>query len=124
MPQEPLEIHRPQRRHAVPGIVVGIIEALLCILSAADWASLGVRINAIAPGNVETAMTAKLTPQERVAVLALPIPTLYGEDKLMDPADIASSIVFLVSQQAHGINGIILFCDGGTDALLNTEKVY
>jgi NAD(P)-dependent dehydrogenase (short-subunit alcohol dehydrogenase family) len=91
---------------------------------SAYWASQGVRINAIAPGNVETAMTAKLTPQERVAVMALPIPTLYGQDKLMDPADIASSIVFLVSQQAHGVNGIILFCDGGTDALLNTEKVY
>ena len=91
---------------------------------SAHWASQGVRINAIAPGNVETAMTAKLSPHERVAVMALPIPTLYGEDKLMDPADIANSIVFLVSQQAHGINGIILFCDGGTDALLNTEKVY
>ena len=91
---------------------------------SADWAAHGVRINAIAPGNVETAMTAKLSPHERVAVLALPIPTMYGQDKLMDPADIASSIVFLVSQQAHGVNGIILFCDGGTDALLNTEKVY
>lgn len=91
---------------------------------SAHWASQGVRINAIAPGNVETAMTAKLNPHERVAVMALPIPTLYGEDKLMDPADIANSIVFLVSQQAHGVNGIILFCDGGTDALLNTEKVY
>lgn len=72
---------------------------------SAHWASQGVRINAIAPGNVETAMTAKLSPQERVAVLALPIPTLYGQEKLMDPSDIASSIVFLVSQQAHGING-------------------
>jgi NAD(P)-dependent dehydrogenase (short-subunit alcohol dehydrogenase family) len=91
---------------------------------SAHWAALGVRINAIAPGNVETAMTAKLSPRERVAVLALPIPTLYGQDKLMDPSDIANSIVFLVSQQAHGVNGIILFCDGGTDALLNTEKVY
>ncbi len=91
---------------------------------SADWAARGVRINAIAPGNVETAMTAKLSAHERVAVLALPIPTLYGQEKLMDPADIASSIVFLISQQAHGVNGIILFCDGGTDALLNTEKVY
>ena len=91
---------------------------------SAHWASHGVRINAIAPGNVETAMTARLTPQERVATMALPIPTLYGQDKLMDPSDIASSIVFLVSQQAHGLNGIILFCDGGTDALLNSEKVY
>ena len=50
--------------------------------------------------------------------------TLYGQERLMDPSDIANSIVFLVSQQAHGVNGIILFCDGGTDALLNTEKVY
>ena len=91
---------------------------------SADWAAHGVRINAVAPGNVETAMTAKLSAHERVAVLALPIPTMYGQDKLMDPSDIANSIVFLVSQQAHGVNGIILFCDGGTDALLNTEKVY
>ena len=91
---------------------------------SADWAAHGVRINAIAPGNVETAMTAKLSPYERVAVLALPIPTMYGQEKLMDPADIANSIVFLVSGQSSGVNGIILFCDGGTDALLNTEKVY
>lgn len=91
---------------------------------SADWAAHGVRINAIAPGNVETAMTAKLSDYERVAVLALPIPTMYGQEKLMDPADIANSIVFLVSPQSGGVNGIILFCDGGTDALLNTEKVY
>lgn len=91
---------------------------------SADWAAQGVRMNAIAPGNVETAMTAKLSPYERVAVLALPIPTLYGHDKLMDPEDIAKSIVFLASSQSSGVNGVILFCDGGTDALLNTEKVY
>ena len=91
---------------------------------SADWAAQGVRMNAIAPGNVETAMTAKLSPYERVAVLALPIPTLYGQEKLMDPEDIAKSIVFLASSMASGVNGVILFCDGGTDALLNTEKVY
>ncbi len=91
---------------------------------SADWAARGVRINAIAPGNVETAMTARMNEYERKAVMALPIPTLYGQNKLMDPADIAGSITFLVSQQAHGLNGIILFCDGGTDALLNSEKVY
>lgn len=88
------------------------------------WAAQGVRMNAVAPGNVETAMTAKLSPMERVAVMGLPIPTLYGQEKLMDPADIANAIVFLVSPQAHGVNGVVLFCDGGTDALLNSEKVY
>ena len=48
----------------------------------------------------------------------------YGTDTLMDPEDIANVIAFLVSPLAHGINGNVLFVDGGTDALLNSEKVY
>ena len=40
------------------------------------------------------------------------------------PEDIANVIAFLVSPLAHGINGNVLFVDGGTDALLNSEKVY
>lgn len=91
---------------------------------SAEWAAAGVHINAVAPGNVETAMTACLSPAERQYVMALPIPTLYHQEKLMDPEDIARAISFLASHKAHGVNGVILFCDGGTDALLNTEKVY
>ncbi len=91
---------------------------------SAQWAADGVRINAVAPGNVATAMTAKMSPQEWAATMALPIPTLYGEEKLMDPTDIAEAIIFLVSHKGHGVNGVCLFCDGGTDALLNSEKVY
>ncbi len=91
---------------------------------SSDWAARGVHINAIAPGNVATAMTAKLQGPMWDACLALPIPIHYHEDRLMDPADIAEAICFLVSQQAHGLNGVVLFCDGGTDALLNSEKVY
>ena len=41
---------------------------------------------------------------------------------LMD--EIASAINFLISKEARGVNGIIMFVDGGTDALLNSEKVY
>ena len=92
---------------------------------SASWGAEGVRLNAVAPGNVQTAMTAKLTPQQLVAVEALPVPINYGtENILMDPIDIANSIAFLASPEAHGINGIVLFVDGGTDALLNAEKVY
>ena len=92
---------------------------------AADWGAHGVRINAVAPGNVRTAMTAALTPAHKVAVEALPVPINYGcEDVLMDPVDIANAIAFVVSPEAHGINGVVLFVDGGTDALLNSEKVY
>ncbi len=91
---------------------------------SSQWAADGVRMNAVAPGNVATAMTAKMSDQEWVAVMGLPIPTIYGQEKLMDPSDIAGAICFLVSPQAHGVNGVILFCDGGTDALLNSDKVY
>ena len=91
---------------------------------SALWAANGVHINAVAPGNVATAMTANLSPEMMQAALALPIPTLYGEECLMDADDIARAMVFLSSPLAHGINGVILFCDGGTDALLNSEKVY
>ena len=48
----------------------------------------------------------------------------YGTKKQMDPEEIASVITFLISPEARGVNGIVMFVDGGTDALLNTEKVY
>lgn len=92
--------------------------------SSPRYAADGIRINAIAPGNVATPMTASLTPEAWESCLAIPIPTLYGQDKLMDPEDISKGIVFLSSEMASGVNGIILFVDGGTDALLNSEKVY
>ena len=91
---------------------------------SATWAANGVRINSVAPGNVSTPMTASMGENAKAALAALPIPINYGTDDLMCPEDIANGIAFLVSPQAHGINGIILFVDGGTDALLNSEKVY
>lgn len=91
---------------------------------SATYAANGVRINAVAPGNVNTAMTATMSANAKMALNALPIPTKYGKETLMDPIEIASAIVFLSSKEAIGINGNVMFVDGGTDALLNTEKVY
>lgn len=91
---------------------------------AATWAANGVRINAVAPGNVNTAMTATMSTSAKMALNALPIPTKHGKETLMDPEEIASVMVFLSSPAASGICGNIMFVDGGTDALLNTEKVY
>lgn len=91
---------------------------------SASWAANGVRINSVAPGNVATPMTATMSDNAKAALAALPIPINYGTDDLMLSEDIANAIVFLASPQAHGINGVILFVDGGTDALLNSEKVY
>ena len=91
---------------------------------SASWAANGVRINSVAPGNVSTPMTATMSENARIALAALPIPINYGTNELMNPEDIANVMAFLVSPLAHGINGNVLFVDGGTDALLNSEKVY
>lgn len=91
---------------------------------SSSWAANGVRVNAVAPGNVRTPMTDSLSDKAKFAVSALPIPTRYGSDALMDPTEIAESMKFLLSDAARGVNGVILFTDGGTDALLNSEKVY
>ena len=91
---------------------------------SASWAANGVRINAVAPGNVHTAMTATMSTSAKMALNALPIPTKYGQECLMAPEEIAEVMVFLASDAARGVNGNVMFVDGGTDALLNTEKVY
>ncbi|MEG0375206.1 MAG: hypothetical protein RR672_06180 [Raoultibacter sp.] len=42
----------------------------------------------------------------------------------MDPLEVANVMAFIASPESLGINGVVLFVDGGTDALLNSEKVY
>ena len=69
-------------------------------------------------------MTATMSTTAKMAVNALPIPTKYGQECLMAPEEIAEVMVFLASDSARGVNGNIMFVDGGTDALLNSEKVY
>lgn len=92
---------------------------------SASWGANGVRINAVAPGNVRTPLTAAMGDRATAALAGLPIPINYQTgDQLLDPVDIANVLVFLVSPAAHGVNGNIMFVDGGTDALLNSEKVY
>lgn len=91
---------------------------------SSSWAANGVRINAVAPGNVNTAMTATMGTSAKMALNALPIPTKYGQECLMEADEIAEVMVFLASDAARGVNGNVMFVDGGTDALLNSEKVY
>lgn len=86
------------------------------------WAVDGLRINAVAPGNTTTPMTQGLTEAQRDAALLIPIPTRYGTKEFLDAEEIANAIVFLSSRKASGINGVILFVDGGIDALMRSER--
>lgn len=87
-----------------------------------SWAVDGLRINGVAPGNTTTPMTKGMTEQQRNAALLIPIPTRYGTKEFLDAEEIANGIVFLASKRASGINGEILFIDGGIDALMHSER--
>jgi 3-oxoacyl-[acyl-carrier protein] reductase len=75
---------------------------------AKEFASRQVRVNAIAPGFIETEMTKKLSEDIRERTRQL-IPLGY----FADPEDIAASVVFLASSDARYITGQVLVVDGG-----------
>ena len=87
-----------------------------------SWAVDGLRINSVAPGNTTTPMTQNMTDAQMESALLIPIPTRYGRKEFLDAEEIANGITFLASPMASGINGVILFVDGGIDALLRSER--
>ena len=75
---------------------------------AREFASRGVRCNAIAPGFIQTEMTAKLNP-EVVEGLKSQIPM----GTLGEPQDVAGVVRFLAGPQAAYITGQVIGVDGG-----------
>ncbi len=78
---------------------------------AKETAEQGIRVNAVAPGAIETAALASL-PAEAKASYAAEIPMKH----LGQPEDIANATAFLLSDQASFITGVVLRVDGGTEA--------
>ncbi len=65
-------------------------------------------VNAVAPGFIDTEMTAAMTPEARNALIgAIPL------ERLGSPADVASAVAFLASDQAAYITGQVIVVDGG-----------
>ena len=75
---------------------------------AREYAGRGVRVNAVAPGFIETAMTASLSAEMRTS-LSRQIPM----GRLGEPSDVARMVAFLASDSATYITGQVLHVDGG-----------
>ena len=68
----------------------------------------GITVNAVAPGFIETEMTARL-PEKLKAEFAQKIPAgAFGT-----PRDVAEAVAFLASDEAKYITGQVLCVDGG-----------
>jgi 3-oxoacyl-[acyl-carrier protein] reductase len=75
---------------------------------AKELASRNVLVNAVAPGFIETDMTAALPAEARQALSAQ-----VALGRLGTPADIASVVAFLASEGASYITGQVIVVDGG-----------
>ena len=75
---------------------------------AKELSSRNIRVNAVAPGFVDTDMTEKLTPQQKEALIGM-IPL----KRTAKPEEIASVVLFLASQASSYVTGQVLCVDGG-----------
>jgi len=91
---------------ATKGAVSNLVRTL-----ASEWGPHGVRVNAIAPGYVQTDMMQTLVQQGLLDPAGLLARTTLR--RLGRPADIAAMACFLGSPAAEWINGAIMSVDGG-----------
>jgi NAD(P)-dependent dehydrogenase (short-subunit alcohol dehydrogenase family) len=79
-----------------------------------EGAAFGVRVNAIAPGPIETAMLDRFTGSaDRKAGLVAGVPL----KRAGRPEEIADAIVFVASAKASFISGQVIAVNGGKTAL-------
>lgn len=83
--------------------IIGVTKSV-----AKEFSSRGVTCNAVAPGFIQSEMTAKLSPEVIDKMKAL-IPL----NSLGVPADVAKAVHFLASDEASYITGQVLTVDGG-----------
>lgn len=95
---QPSGVAYPASKFAVNGMTVSL---------ARELGPKGVRVNAVAPGIIETDMM-KAVPREVIEPMTARIPLR----RLGQPEDIASAFAFLASDEASYITGVVLSVDG------------
>jgi 3-oxoacyl-[acyl-carrier protein] reductase len=75
---------------------------------AYEVATRGITVNAVAPGFIETAMTDKLTDDQKSAIL-----TQIPSGRMGTPEEIAAAVLYLASPEAAYVTGTTLHVNGG-----------
>lgn len=95
---QPAGLAYPTSKFAVNGITLSL---------ARELGPKGIRVNAVAPGIIETDMM-KAVPKEVIDPMIAQVPLR----RLGQPEDIANAYVFLASDEASYITGVVLSVDG------------
>jgi 3-oxoacyl-[acyl-carrier protein] reductase len=91
---------------ATKAALVGLTRSL-----AREVGQLGITVNAVSPGFVETALTADLNEEQREQIRRR-----SALQRLAEPQDVASAVEFLLSEGARNITGTTLTVDAGNTA--------
>lgn len=79
--------------------------------AAVEYVRDGIRVNAVAPGTVDTGMLADVPAERRDELNAL-----MPMGRMAKPEEVAEVVTFLLSDKASYVNGAIVTIDGGSSA--------
>lgn len=106
---------------AVPGIVdyVASKHAVAGMTKAAaiEYATQGIRVNAVHPAGVETPMIAGMDVSPEIAPLMESASSPTPAGRMAQTTEIAQAVMWLCSQQSTFVTGVSLPIDGGTTAI-------
>src|SRR5215213_7371789 len=108
------------RRNAYGAAKAGIVAMTRSM--ACEWASDGLRVNAVAPGYVGTALVRKLADEGFLDEDRLRRRVPMG--RLAKPEEIAAAILFLCSPAASYVTGAVLSVDGGWTAFADAGDAF
>lgn len=92
----------------------------LTLSAAATYANRGIRVNAVAPGLVKSAMTRKLWETDEALALSS---QMHAAGRLGEPADVARAIAWLLNPDNDWITGQTIGIDGGLSSVLTRMKM-
>lgn len=80
---------------------------------AVEWADRGIRVNAVAPGTIRTERVRQLPDEPGGAEYLEAIEKMHPMARIGEPSEVAAAILFLASDDASFITGVVLPVDGG-----------
>ena len=80
---------------------------------AVEWAGRGIRVNAVAPGTINTERVQRLPEEPGGTEYLEAVKAAHPMGRLGEPSEVAKAILFLASDEASFITGAILPVDGG-----------